>query len=78
MVSFARLRSGNSARTMFARNLGVTQPGFDCRHLFQAVGIEHRAHGAAIGVAADDDVLHAEMPRTAYSMAVETPPFICP
>ena len=41
-------------------HFGMTQPGFDRRHLFQAVRIEYRAHGAAVGVAANDDVLHAE------------------
>ncbi|CAI8737647.1 conserved hypothetical protein [Pseudomonas sp. IT-347P] len=42
------------------RDFGVAQPGFDCRHLFQAVRVEYRTHGAAIGVAANDDVLHAQ------------------
>ncbi|CAI8774316.1 conserved hypothetical protein [Pseudomonas sp. IT-P260] len=42
------------------RHFRMTQPGFDCRHFFQAVRIEHCPHGAAIGVAANDDVLHAQ------------------
>ncbi len=30
------------------------------RHLVQAVGVEHCAHGAAVRVSANDDVLHAQ------------------
>ncbi|MCY1177218.1 hypothetical protein D9M73_175180 [compost metagenome] len=38
----------------------MTQPGFDRGHFFQALGVEHRAHGTAIRMPADDDVVHAQ------------------
>ncbi|MNN96290.1 hypothetical protein D3C81_2152490 [compost metagenome] len=38
----------------------MTQPGFDRRHFFQALRVEYRTHGAAVGVSANDDVLNAE------------------
>ena len=41
-------------------DLGVTQPGLDRRHLFQAVGVEHGTHGAAVRMPAHDDVLYAK------------------
>ncbi|MCY1458678.1 hypothetical protein D9M71_760770 [compost metagenome] len=39
---------------------GMAQPGLDRRHLLQAVGVEHRAHGATVGVAANDDVVYTQ------------------
>ena len=43
-----------------ARYLGMTQPGFHRGHGFQRGRVEHRFHRAAVGVAANDDVLHAQ------------------
>ncbi|KAF1030978.1 MAG: hypothetical protein GAK37_00990 [Pseudomonas sp.] len=43
-----------------AGHFGMAQPGFDRGHFFQALGVEHCTHGAAIGMAAHDDVLHAK------------------
>ncbi|MNP08388.1 hypothetical protein D3C76_1004550 [compost metagenome] len=41
-------------------HFGMAQPGLHRGHALQGLGVEHRFHCAAIGVAADDDVVHAE------------------
>ena len=45
-----------------AGGFGVAEPARDGRHALEGgvVGLEQALHGAAIGMAADDDVLHAE------------------
>ncbi|OMP13543.1 hypothetical protein COLO4_01457 [Corchorus olitorius] len=43
-----------------AGHFGVAQPGLDRRHLLQRLRVEYRTHRTAIGVTADDDVVHAQ------------------
>ncbi|MNI42964.1 hypothetical protein D3C73_972790 [compost metagenome] len=38
----------------------MTQPGGNGRHLGQRLRVEYRTHRAAVGVATDDDVVHAQ------------------
>lgn len=49
-----------------ACHLGVPQPGLDRRHAFQGLRVEHGAHRPAVGVAADDDVVHAQRQHSVF------------
>ena len=41
-------------------HFSMTQPGFDRGHFFQTVRVKHSAHGAAVGMPANDDVVYPQ------------------